>query len=133
MKKNQFRALLLIISVLFVFVLVSCGSSSNNNQSVVNDDDIINDTAEEKQKYVIELNVDNYLKYIDIRNECGENMDIVYKFYGSLSYAFYDTVVITYKTGKTTELSAGGYGYYYNSRAGQQTVTNVTGKVIYWI
>ncbi len=132
MKKNQFRALLLIISILFAFVLVSCGSSSNNNHNVVNDD-IINDTAEEKQKYVIELNVDNYLKYIDIRNECGENMNIVYKFYGSLSYAFYDTVVITYNTGKTTELSAGGYGYYYNSRTGQPTVTSVTGKVIYWI
>ena len=132
MKKNQFRALLLIIFILFAFVLVSCGSSSTNNQSVVNDDNI-NDTAEEKQKYVIELNVDNYLKYIDIRNECGENTHIVYKFYGSLSYAFYDTVVITYNTGKTTELSAGGYGYYYNSRTGQPTVTSVTGKVIYWI
>ena len=146
-KKTKFLGALLIAAC--AFVLCSCGSSSNSSekQNIVNNNDNINDKAEEKQKYVIELNLNNYLKYIDKRFipiGSGSTGYITYYFQGSLSYAYYDNVVITshFRSNKTgyeetdneISLSTGGYAVWYSSGAnGLYSITAVSGKVIYWI
>ena len=138
-KKTKLLGALLIATC--AFGLASCGSnSSSDNQPIVNSTDNINDKAEEKQKYVIELNMDNYRKYIDIRAEYGYSNGVRYAFYGSLSYGFYDNVVIECERNYsntldpyTVNLSVGGYGDYYTSGYGSYKVTGVSGKVIYWI
>jgi len=130
-----------LLAVAGALCLASCDSNSSaNNQPVVNSTDNINDKAEEKQKYVIELNMDNYRKYIDIRAEYGYSNGVRYAFYGSLSYGFYDNVVIECERNYcnelypyTVNLSVGGYGDYYTSGYGSYKVTGVSGKVIYWI
>lgn len=134
MKKKLFKSLL-IIPFISVLALASCGSSSNSseNNKIVNSTDNINYKEETKKKYVIELNKDNYRKYIDVRSNGGS----VY-FIGTLSYAFYDNVIIySLRSGGETsnpiELSAGGYASWYITGYGSYTVTAVSGKVIYWI
>ena len=140
MIKRKFKLVCMFLAVAGAFCLASCGSSSNaDNQQVVNSTDIINNKAEEKQKYVIELNMNNYKKYIDTRAEVYTGSHLRYAFYGSLSYGFYDNVVITFErnynevTTHQVELSTGGYGYWYTAGYGTYTITAVSGKVIYWI
>ena len=131
-KKTKLLGALLIAGC--AFGLASCGNSKADNQPVVNSTDNINEKVETQQKYVIELNLENYKKYIDVRSNGGS----VY-FIGTLSYAFYDNVVITSErvySGTTTteiELSAGGYASWYTAGYGTYNVTAVKGKVIYWI
>ncbi len=139
MTKRIFKFLTLIFLFVCVFDLFSCGS--NENKSIVKDEDDIDEKAEEKQKYVVELNMDNYEKYIDIRYEPdGSNSRIC--FYGSLPYAFYDDAVITSRVSrsgyedvmKDIELSSGGYAYWHNTGGyWSYKITGVSGKVIYWI
>ena len=142
MKKRIIAMLGVLFTVVGTVTLVACGSDSNtsNTQNIVNNNDNIKEKAEEKQKYVIELNMDNYLKYIDVRAETATSNSVRYAFYGSLSYAFYDNVVVecerTYSSNLypyTVELSAGGYGLYYTSGYGSYEVKGISGKVIYWI
>lgn len=108
-----------------LFVLASCGNSNDN--TVINTIDEINGDAETKQKYVIELNMDNYKKYIDIRIEDGS-----YSFYGSLTYAYYDNVNVSTSNG-IVSLTAGGYGYWYKWNGTHYKINNVSGRVIFWI
>jgi len=133
-----------LLAVAGAFCLAACGSNSSaNNQPVVNSTDNINEKVETKQKYVIELNMENYQKYIDLRflpGDSGSNSYTIYYFQGSLSYAFYDNVIVTYTVdgeseGSKVTLSSGGYGRYYTSSrySKTHTITNVSGKVIYWI
>ena len=131
-KKIKLLTSLLILA--FTLVFSSCG-----NNSTVNSTDSINEDVETKQKYVIELNMDNYKKYIDLRTEPAGDY-CRYCFYGSLSYAYYDNVVITYYAGSETNtytlvLSSGGYALFYSTGryTTTYTVSNITGKVIYWI
>lgn len=141
MIKRKLKLACSLLAVAGAFCLASCGSTSSaNNQPVVNSTDNINEKVETKQKYVIELNMDNYQKYIDVRAEYGYSNGIRYSFYGSLSYGFYDNVVVecerTYSNKLypyTVNLSVGGYGHYYTSGYGDYKVTGVSGKVIYWI
>ena len=138
MIKRKLKLAGALLAVAVAFCLASCGSNSSaNNQPVVNSTDNINDKAEEKQKYVIELNMDNYLKYIDIK-VMPESSSYNYYFQGSLSYAYYDNVVIKYTRDSTdyeVNLSVGGYARYYSTSryAGTPSITSVSGKVIYWI
>ncbi len=139
MIKRKFKIVGAFLAVAGAFCLVSCGSgSSADNQPVLNNTNNINEKVETKQKYVIELNLDNYRKYVDVRSEYNGSNSRVY-FIGTLSYAFYDNVAITYErnysgvTTHTAELSAGGYSSWYTSGYGSYTVTGVSGKVIYWI
>ncbi len=139
MIKRKIKILITLFVATCSFGLASCGNSSNANHPVVNSTDSINEKVETKQKYVIELNMDNYRKYIDIRTEYWSYDYIKYTFYGSLSYGFYDNVIIECERHYsnvypyTVQLSAGGYGDYYTSNFGTCTITGVSGKVIYWI
>lgn len=138
-KKFKFASALLAIIGSFYFT--SCDSTPplSGNQNIVHYSDNIDNKAQEMQKYVIELRKDNYLKYIDIRQESSRVC-----FYGSLSFAFYDNVVITscYDSGysynsidkKQIELSCGGYAPWYTYGGyGTYTIDDVCGKVIFWI
>ena len=146
MIKRKLKLAGALLAVAGALCLASCGSNSSaNNQPVVNSTDDINEKVETKQKYVIELNMENYQKYIDIRfipSNNGSSSHFNYYFQGSLSYAYYDNVVITSHYSRTgyeetdTEISltTGGYARWYSTGGyGTTTLTGVRGKVIYWI
>ena len=136
-----------LFAVIGTFTLVSCGSESNttNTQNIVNNSDDIKEKTEEKQKYVIELNMDNYAKYIDVKSlpvGTGSSIYFIVYFQGSLTYAYYDNVVITSHYSKTGQegydteiaLSTGGYARWYSSGGnGSYEIKGINGKVIYWI
>ena len=62
MIKRKLKIVGAFLAIAGAFCLASCGSNSSAvNQPVVNSTDNINDKAEERQKYVIELNMDNYV------------------------------------------------------------------------
>jgi len=129
--RKRLCKLLMVISI-FLFI----GSLSSCKENNVNNGDKINEEANEKQKYVVELNMDNYKKYIDIEYQLRAKEHVYYRFYGVLSYAFYDEVVVTYYLSSSSNEStitlnaAGCSNFMYNH---QPVVTNITGKVIYWI
>ena len=134
MIKRRFK-LFAVLFILFSFItLSSCSSNKVNNSEKVDEN------ATEKQKYVVELNMDNYDKYIEIRSEGGGSR---FCFYGALSYAFYENVTISYVCSYNTseayfvDLSAGGYGLYYEKTLENKyytySVVNAWGRVIYWI
>lgn len=139
------KTILLGVGLLSAFAFASCAGNSSGSHNIVNSSDNINSNADEKQKYVIELNMDNYQKYIDIRfipSNNGSSSHFNYYFQGSLSYAYYDNVVITSHYSRTgyeetdTEISltTGGYARWYSTGGnGTTTLTGVRGKVIYWI
>ena len=152
MTNRKNRVLYLMIFLVTIFILASCGSSKNSESNSNSNDNTVSITSnngkEEKQKYIVDLNMDNYTKYLDIRYEpygSGSNLYFRVCFYGSLSYAYYDDVVITNhfsrsnfeETDTDIKLSAGGYAYWYTlgggSGSGTNTITKVSGKVIYWI
>ncbi len=143
MIKRKIKILGVLFLSLGLFCITSCNSKTNGNHKiVVNSTDDINENIETKQKYVIELNMDNYLKFIDIKIIPSNNDYFEYYFQGSLSYAFYDNVVITShysragyeETDTEITLSAGGYAMWHSSGGkGNITVIDVKGKVIYWI
>ena len=115
---------------------------------------IVKNYTKEYLTDVVELNVNNFLTYIDIRqvesslSNCGKILLVKPCFYGSLSYAYYDNVEITYQLdGKewsrgyakdfnytgTTILSAGGYSLLPYEVEGNFNITiiDIKGKVLY--
>ena len=127
----KYKKVFLILVFVIMLVLCSCRNSSNSTSSNSSE-------ASKQQKYEISLNMDNYKTYVDIKSEYNGNSTRVY-FDGTLSYAYYDNVVITYErnysgvTTSTVELSAGGYAHWYTTGYGTYSITGVSGKVIYWI
>ena len=139
------KKLLKVIALCNFFVvlvcLTSCGNNGNSNANISNNSDIT--TVETMKKHTIQLTMDNYLTYIEIRGTTvvsSTSSTTTYVFEGALDYAYYDNVVISYKVNdgdiKETKLSAGGYGKYFstNSRASSTTeIVGVSGNVIYWM
>ncbi len=134
MIKRRFKFFTILFILLGFITLSSCGNKVNSSEKV-------DENATEKQKYVVELNIDNYKKYIDVRTTPYGDGYLIYYFDGTLSYAYYDNVIITYNrssygsydNGINIGLSTGGYAKWYESRQTSCTVIDVTGKVIYWI
>lgn len=139
MVKRKIKLLGAIMIAVCTFGLASCGgdSSNNTNELIINYTDEIKEDATTKQKYVIELNMDNYHKYIDERVVYDKSSSSnKYALYGSLSYAFYDNVVVKYVFYSETfeiELSSGGYGNMSKGYESKYKIIGVSGKVIYWI
>ena len=136
------KKLLNIVLVCCFFTLFSCLISCGNNSvdSKLNNNSIA--SVETMHKYNVQLNMNNYRTYIDIRSttvDFSTSSNTYYVFDGALSYAYYDNVVINYTiNGETKEvkLSAGGFGNYYVSNSRVTTtaeITGISGSVIYWL
>ncbi len=127
MIKRRFKLFAVIFILLSFITLSSCSSNKESNK--INSDDNINEKADQMQKYVIELNTENWSKYIDVRSQYGIRSNgyagKVFYYIGTLSYAYYDNVYIN-----GLQLSAGGYA---DCGDTPLTVNKVSGKVIYWI
>ena len=126
MKNKLFYIIALAVPFLF---LSSCKTDNNGlgGTQVESSDQSQQSTETKMKKYVVVLNTENYTKYIDLKMIDLGAANSYYFFEGSLSYAYYDDVVIN----ETYSLSTGGYyGYIYKNKP---EVTSITGKVIYWI
>lgn len=131
-------------STLVLFATLLLGLTSCNRKNEVNNTvqpEPVQSTQPEvkMERHEVELNINNYQTYINRRSLSDGSYASIY-FEGALSYAYYDNVVITYtrtngsnKTTDTLKLSAGGYSSWYTTGYGTYTVTDVSGKVIYWI
>lgn len=134
--KNK-RKFFTLISLLVVS-LSSCGSKTNESEDVRQEASVAQ--TEQMKKYNIVLTLDNYRTYIDQRYIATESYTSYY-FQGSLSYAFYDNVVIRANNPNSgggdydIHLSAGGYGRFWSSSryTTEHKVIGITGNVIYWI
>lgn len=139
--KKLLKVIALCNFFLVLVCLTSCGNNGNSNANVSNNSDIT--TVETMKKHTIQLTLDNYQTYIEIRSNTevfSTSATTSYMFEGALDYAYYANVVISYKVNdgevKETRLSAGGYGKYYstNSRVSSTAeIVGVSGSVIYWM
>ena len=95
------------------------------------------------EKHEIELNLDNYLLYFDVKNSQPSKYSpsSPYQFSGCLAYAFYDNVCVSFEyhsNGESTthvlKLNANGNGA--APITGSTTTVNlvdISGKVVFWM
>ena len=132
-----------LLFALSLACLPSCGSNTTPSDSM--------------EKHNISLTVDNYLVFLNV-TKSGSYGQYSYTFEGCLSYAFYENVTITLRYSNssgnpivvgyfdpnvlkekenyatdTLKLNAAGCGYYNGSGKYGATITDVSGKVIYWM
>lgn len=136
--KKILKALAVCNLFIFLAILTSCGNNSSNNNAPDN-----NTPVETMGKHTIQLTMDNYLTYIEIRGTTvvsSTSSTTTYVFEGALDFAYYENVVVRYKLNDgditETKLNAGGYGKYYASNSRVTTnaeIVGVSGSVIYWM
>lgn len=129
MKKFLAILALSLVCVISAIGFVGCGDTNTSSM----------------KKHEIELTLDNYLFYLDV-NTSIYNGSSPYVFNGCLTYAFYDTVCVSfeyvksYSYGEPTtqtyvlQLNANGHGSA-PVKDGNTTVNlvDISGKVIFWM
>lgn len=130
------KFLLSIILIVCLLCMAGCGTEVNNGET--------------KTKQVVTLTIDNYQNFLTIETTpiIGDRSSSYYNYFrGALSYAYYDSVIVTYNyissgsstttTEKTIKLNAGGCGCIVTSSSGYGStsyeITNVSGTITYWI
>lgn len=114
MKKRLLQLIMVIVSA--IIMLLTFASCDDGKSSISTDD---SDLTNQSQHYEIELNKDNYEKYIkysvtettpNALNKTGN----FYDFKGVLSYAYYKDVVVTLKAKYAKPSWMGGETYNFN-------------------
>ena len=114
MKKRLFRLVIVIMTAIFMLlVFVACDSEKSSTSTEESDSTNQSDSTDHPQHYEIELNKDNYEKYIKYTitettpNALNKNGNF-YEFKGVLSYAYYKDVVVTLNAQYETPSWEGG-------------------------
>ena len=100
------------------------GSDNNENQPV-------------KEKFVIDLDLDNYLTYLEISENVQQAFPAL-RVNGCLSFALYDNVSFTIKSISTEKTetfycNAAGNGASQMGGSSKVEIIQVSGQVIYWM
>lgn len=109
---------------------------SNPFEENIESDNENNTSQDVKEKFVIKLNLDNYLTYFEVNFSIYQYSSAV-SVSGCLSFALYQTVAFTIEntsTGsvETFKCNAAGNGSS-QMGGGNVEITNVSGQVIYWM
>lgn len=136
---------LLLSLCLFAFVS-ACADGQNIDSDKQNDTNDQNEQVEEgtgsdnnenqpvKEKFVIDLDLDNYLTYLEISENSIASFPAL-RVNGCLSFALYENVSFTIKRGTTEETfycNAAGNGAS-QMDGGSVEIIRVSGQVIYWM
>lgn len=139
---------LLLSLCLFAFVS-ACSDGQNIDSDKQNDANDQNEQVEEgtgfdnnenqpvKEKFVIDLDLDNYLTYFEI-SENGLPELSALRVNGCLSFALYDNVSFTIKSASTEKTetfycNAAGNGKSQMGGSSKVEIIQVSGQVIYWM
>lgn len=110
MKKRLFCLIATVATIFMLFAFAACAEEQSNTSTDGSN------SENQLHHYEIELNMDNYEKYIkysitettaNALNQKGN----FYDFKGVLSYAYYDSVIITLKAQYTEPSWEGGESY----------------------
>ena len=146
------KFIVFVMCLSFFLLTVACSATNGQNNDADKQSGASNPFAENiesdnendinqdvKEKFVIDLNLNNYMNYFEVSFSTSEYSSSV-KVSGCLSYALYQTVTFTIEdtsTGsvETFKCNAAGNGSSLMRLALTYNVeiTNVSGQVIYWM
>ena len=120
MKKQLFRIIIVIMAAIFsLLVFGSCNDEKSNTSTEESNSTNQSDLTDQPQHYEIELNKDNYEKYIKdsitetTPNSLNKNGNF-YEFKGVLTYAYYQEVIVTLDAQYIAPSWEGGETYNFN-------------------
>ena len=133
----------ILLLLLPIFCLVGCGGSTTAEEKGSSGSSTSEETKQpQMEKHEVILNLKNYANYfdIDVKVIANSMAPIVtqYSFSGCLTYAYYDNAEFTITYGNssseaTLKLNAAGNGTIKVDGRDNNSITAVSGKVIYWL